>query len=579
MNKELAKKIISVNNGEGEADLEIRNAKVVNVYTHSIDEENVYILDGIIIGLGEKRKAKESIDAKGKYLVPGLIDSHCHIESSHLSPSSFSDAVVPCGTTTVIADSHEICNVSGTKAMDYMLSSADKATLSIFFMFPSCVPATFSEHSGAILNSEDISPYYSNDKILGLGEMMNYPGLLSSSDIVLDKLSLSWESGKKIDGHAPRLSGKELDSYISLSIDTDHEAETVEELKEKISKGMYILLREGTVCRNVKALIKGVDEYNYRRCLFCTDDRQPESIKESGHINNAINVALEEGFDPILALTMATLNAAECYNLKDRGAIALGKRADFFLCSSLDKITPESVYILGKKVAENGKVLTPSPHVDINGVEGKVYIKNLDKDTFSLKLKSNRVRTIDVIPGGVVTLSGEDVVDTDKDGEWIYNKDKDILKISVLERHHRTGFHANALIRGFGLKSGAIALTIAHDSHNVIVVGTNDDDMLIAVKELVTLGGGIALCKNGKILGSHALEIAGLMTDRSVDEVSSELRKLHKIVDGEMGGVNEGLDPFMTLCFMALPVIPELKITDSGLFDVSSFSFVDVSIV
>lgn len=577
MDKKNATTLISASMGREKCDLKIKNAQVVDVYNGKVFSSNVYLKNGYIVGFGTEREADRELDANGSYLVPGLIDGHCHIESSHLSPSEFSNAVVPCGTTTVIADPHEICNVAGEDAMRYMLASAKDAPLSIYYMYPSCVPATPFEHSGAILNAPDIEKFIDDERVLGLGEMMNYPGVINTDPVVMDKLECAYKRKKNIDGHVPSIQGDGLDAYISAGITTDHECETPEELQEKIQKGMYVLLRQGTACKNVLQLLPGVTDYNYRRCLFCTDDRQPQSIVREGHINYGVNLAIKAGMDPIKAISCASLNAAECYKLDDRGAIAPGKRADFFLTDSLDDLKPTKVFIKGELVAENGKILKKATRVKPDKVEGRMDVRNFSKSTLSLKLKSDKVRIIDIVPGGVVTAKGEAVVKRDGNGEWIHNPDADILKLSVIERHHGTGNAANALIRGYGMKHGAVATSIAHDSHNIIVIGDNDDDMALAVEKLIAMGGGITMFKSGVELGSHRLELGGLMTDDSLEDVVKCLDQMHEKAEKELG-VNKEIDPFMTLCFMALPVIPTYKLTDCGLFDVTTFNFVDINL-
>lgn len=577
MDKKTALDIVNASMGRELCDLVIKNAQIVDVYNGNTFSSDVYIKDGYIAGFSGDRKAMDEIDAKGKYLVPGFIDGHCHIESSHLSPSEFSNAVVPCGTTSVIADPHEICNVAGLDAMKYMLSSAKDAPLSIFYMFPSCVPATPFEHSGAILNAKEIETTIDDERILGLGEMMNYPGIISGDSDVFDKLECAYKRKKKIDGHVPSITGPGLDAYIAAGISTDHECETPEELQEKIRKGMYVLLRQGTACKNVLNLLPGVTDHNYRRCLFCTDDRQPQSIIHEGHINYAVNIAIEAGLDPIKAITIASLNASECYNLSDRGAIAPGKRADFFLSSSIEKITPTKVFINGSLVAEDGRILKKAPHATPIGVSGKMDVKDFSEKSLSLKLKSNHVRVIDIIPGGVVTGKGEATVKRDENGEWIHDPNQDILKLAVIERHHGTGNVGVALIRGYKMKHGAVATSIAHDSHNIIVIGDNDKDMALSVEKLISMGGGITMFKDGKELGSHRLEIGGLMTDDAMEDVVKCLDQMHKSAS-EVLHVNPDIDPFMTLCFMALPVIPSYKLTDCGLFDVTTFQFVDINL-
>ena len=577
MDRIKVKNLIDASEGRVLADLKISNAKVVDVYNRSVFNADVYIKDGYIIGFDGDRKALEEFDAGGRYLIPSFIDAHCHIESSHLSPAAFSDAVVPCGTGTVIADPHEICNVTGLDGMAYMLRASENIPLSVYLMFPSCVPATPFEHSGAVLNAEEVRKYIDDPRVLGLGEMMNYPGVTGADGEVLKKLDEAYSRDKIIDGHVPSISGSALDSYVDAQIETDHECETPEEAKDKIRKGMYVMLRQGTACQNVLQLLPAVDERNFSRFLFCTDDRQPETIAKHGHLNHGVNLAISAGVDPVMAICMATINAAECYGLKDRGAISPGKKADFFITDKLTDIKARQVFIDGKLVAENGSILNPSVPVKAEGIEGRMNVKDFSEKKLKLKLKSGHVRIIDIIAGQVVTKAGEAYVKRDQDGCWVHDEDKDILKLAVVERHNGLGNVAVALIRGYGMKHGAVATSIAHDSHNIIVIGDNDKDMAAAVENLISLGGGITMVRDGNVLDSHRLEVGGLMTGDGADEVCKTLERMHRTAYEELG-VSKEVDPFMTLCFMALPVIPEYKLTDIGLFDVSKFDFVDINL-
>lgn len=572
MNKELTKTLVDVNMGRKKADLCLQNVQIVDVYNKEVFKGDVFIKDGYFCSCGgnDVIKAEKYVDCDGKYLVPGFIDAHCHIESSHLSPSEFSDAVVPRGTTTVIADPHEICNVAGLDGMRYMLSSAKNAPLSIFFMFPSCVPATDFENAGAVLLAEDIEKIIDDERILGLGEMMNYPGLFFNDQKVLDKLETAYKRGKNIDGHSPGIVGNALDAYTAARITTDHECETPEDLHERVRRGVYVMLREGTACKNVLGLLPAVTKENSNRILFCTDDCQPQTITTLGHVSNGIKLAIEHGLDPLYAISMASLNAATCYKLEDRGAIAPGLRADCFLTDSLTKLDPLAVYIKGNLVAENGKILKKTPHAPLVKVAGMMNVKKLDKDIFKLHLKSDHVRVIRILPGGVVTKEEDAYIKRDSEGDFIHDENVDLLKVAVIERHHGTGNVGLALIRGYGMKRGAVATSVAHDSHNIIVVGSSNEEMLLAVQELVKLGGGITVVKDGKLLGSLQHEIAGLMTDKPLDYVKEKLDELHEIAVKEISDKTD-IDPFMTLCFMALPVIPEVKVTDLGLFNVSKF--------
>ncbi len=576
MKRKLAEKLINVCEGRAEADLLITNARVVDVYNRNIFISSLAIVDGFVASFSGDVAAKETVDAKGRYAVPGFIDAHCHIESSHLSPAGFSDLVVPMGTTTVVADPHEICNVAGEDAMHYMLEASKDLPLTVYLMVPSCVPATDSENAGAVLLAPSIEKLIDSDRVLGLGEMMNYPAIEAALPFVMDKLEVAYERDKIIDGHAPDVKDRDLDAYSACRIKTDHECATPEELVDRIRRGMYVALREGTACHNVLGLLPGVNINNSSRVMFCTDDRQPESIINEGHIQNAVNLAIKNGMDALSAIVAATLNVATCYHLEDRGALAPGLKADFFLCEDLTNIVPQEVYVSGKLVAKDGKILKKARHIESKGVAGKMNIKGLSVKKFELPLESDRARVISIIPGSVVTDSEIMEVKRDKKGLFIRDKSIDVLKIASIERHKGTGNVGVGLIAGYGLKEGAIATSISHDSHNIIVVGTNDSDMLLAVQELEKCGGGITIAKDGEILMTHVLELGGLMTDKDVMDVYKELGELHEIAYSKLG-VSRNIDPFMTLSFMALPVIPALKITDSGLFDVTAFTFTSVN--
>ncbi len=578
MKERPTRNLIDTAMGRVPADLCILNAQIADVFNGEFFTSSLLIKDGLIAGFCSQpdTPALKTIDAEGKYLVPGFIDAHVHIESSHCSPTAFSDAVVPCGTTSVIADPHEICNVSGLAGLEYMMESSRNTPLEVFFMVPSCVPATEHEHAGAVLDSQKIASALEDERVLGLGEMMNFPGVIGGDEEVLRKLSLADTYGKPVDGHAPTLAGRALDAYSGAGIISDHESETPDELKERIRRGMYVMLRQGSACKNLLSLLNGVTQENMRFTLFCTDDKQPHSILSEGHINYNARLAIEAGLAPIDAIRIATVNAATCYNLKDRGAIAPGLRADFFLTDDISKMEIESVYIGGTEVARKGTIITPSQPVSGDSVTSSVHIPELSVHDLELPLTGKRVRVIDIIPGGVVTGKGEAEVNREN-GNWIHDPSQDILKLSVIERHHGTGHIGKALIRGYGMSHGAVATTIAHDSHNIIVIGDNDEDMLMAVNTLKEIGGGITMVKDSRVLSSLAHPIAGLMSDQPLSSVHSQLTSLHEIAQRELG-TSPGIDPFMTLSFMALPVIPTYKLTDMGLFDVTSFSFVPLEI-
>ena len=577
MEKKTLKHLIDVAAGREAADLCIKNCRVVDVFNQEVFESNVYITEGYIAGFGATSfpPALNEYDAAGQYLAPGFIDSHVHIESSHISPAEFSKQIVPHGTTTVIADPHEICNVCGIDGFDYMLKATEDIALQVFLQFPSCVPCTPYENAGAVLNAPEIHSRIGYDRVLGLGELMDFVGVCSSKDSVLDKIMEARNIGKIIDGHSPGLACHMLDAYAACGVSNDHECATPEELQERLKRGIYVLLRQGTVCQDLLNLLPGVNEKNYRFCLFCTDDRQSASLVEEGHIDNNIRLAVSNGLDPLTAISIATINASVCFGLKDRGAVTPGRRADLVLFKDLTDIRAEKVWIGGKLVSDKGVYLVEDPHVKPENVSGRMNVKDFSASKLALPLKSRWVRTIKTIPHSVVTDIGKDFVSVDDNGNWVRN-DSDIIKIAVIERHKGTGNVGLGLLEGFGLKGGAVATSVAHDSHNIIVAGDNDRDMETAVNRIIEMGGGMAIAKDGRILDSLEHEIAGLMTDRSGDYVAKRLSELDQTARKELH-INDTADPFMTLCFMALPVIPDIKITDMGLFNVTTFRHVDVS--
>lgn len=576
MDKKKLEKLINVASGKKEADLVLKNCKIVDVYSHKIIDGNIAICEDTIIGIGDY-KGKEEIDIQGKYIAPGFIDGHIHIESSYLSPTELEKLIVPCGTTTIIADPHEIVNVSGLEGMDYMLDSASKTKLDIKFMLPSCVPASPFENSGAIINAEDMTKHIKYDDILGLGEFMNFPGVINADSFVLDKLILAINEKKLIDGHSPGLMGNDLNAYTMPGIHTEHECSTVEEMLSRIEKGVYILIREGSACHDLEKLIKGVTEENSRRCLFCSDDRQPKTIMDKGHIDNHLRLSVENGINPITAIQMATINAAECFKLTDRGAIAPGLKANIVVLNDLENFEVEKVFINGEKVAENKNILFKTEKADEAPIRSSFNVKDFSKDKLSLKIKSGKANVIEIQEGGVVTKKVVEEININEDGEFVHSKNKDILKVAVIERHHGTGNVSVGLLKGYGLKHGAIALSIAHDSHNIIVVGENDDDMEFAVLELIKQEGGIILVKDKNIIENMPMPLGGIMSDKSGKWVDEKLNLVHDAAY-EILKVEKKVEPVMTLCFMSLAVIPELKLTDMGLFDVNKFEFTNIEV-
>ena len=559
-------------------DLVLKNANIVNVFTHEIIKGDVAIHDGIIVGIGEY-KGHTDIDLSGKYIAPGLIDSHVHIESSMLSPGEFSKAIVPRGTTTIITDPHEIANVCGLDGIEYILNSSEELPLNTYVMLPSCVPATNFENSGAVLKADDLEKYINHPKVLGLGEMMNYPGVIYKDKDVIDKLNLAYKNKKSVDGHAPRIKDEGLNAYVLSGVNTDHECTTVEEMLAKLRLGMYIMIREGSATKDLKNLINGVNEYNYQRILLCTDDKHPEDLLKEGHIDYNVKLAIKNGIDPITAIQMATINPANCYNLKNIGAIAPGYRADIIVFDNLEDFNIEEVYKDGKLVGKEKMPLFITKQDNFSKVLKTVHLSKITKDDIQIYFeKENGEEEVNIIslkPHSLITEKSKSRVNI-VNNKFKYDNEKDILKLAVIERHKNTGNIGIGLVENFKLKNGAIATTISHDSHNIIVVGDNDEDMVNAVNEVINMDGGIAISSSNKILESLPLNIGGLMSDKNIDYVNSKFGKLVDIAYNELK-VNKEIDPFLTLAFLALPVIPNIKLTDKGLFDVESFEFIDIS--
>ncbi|MDR0561778.1 MAG: adenine deaminase [Spirochaetaceae bacterium] len=575
MNRTALKQVIDTAAGRIPADAVIRNGVIADVYTGRFAPGNVAISGGLIAGIGDY-EGKEIIDVQGRYVLPGFIDSHIHIESSFVSPEELGRLLVPHGGTTIIADPHEIVNVCGLAGLNYMMVAAEGTALDIKFMLPSCVPVSAFEQSGAELDANALEAPIRDPRILGLGEFMNYPEVVLGTEGILDKLLLAHTQGKLIDGHSPGLSGRGLNAYAAASIHTDHECATAEDMRERLSRGMYAMLRQGSACHDLRALLKGVTPQNSRRCVLCSDDRQPKTIFEQGHLEEHLRICVEEGLDPMTAVQMATLNGAECFRLYDRGGIAPGLRADVTVVDNLKDFRVRQVFIKGILAAQDGRYLLPAIRRDDRSVRGSFHVKDFSIEKLRLRLSGNEAYTIDLRPGSVVTGKGIARVQRNSAGEFLYNPQQDIAKIAVIERHRCTGNVGLGLIRGYGIQRGAIALSIAHDSHNIIAVGVSDADITFAVETLLDRGGGAVLAKDGAVLEQMSLPLGGLMSDQTGEWVDAKLSSIHEVAYRVLG-VNPQVEPLMTLCFMALPVIPELKITDKGLFDVQKFQFIPVS--
>ena len=565
--------IINVARGLEKADLVIKNANIVNVLSEEIHKGDIAICDGVIAGIGENYSGEKEIDINGAYVTPSFIDGHVHLESTMMLPKEFAKTVLPAGTTTVIIDPHEISNVLGLHGISFMHEAVKDLPMNVYTMLPSCVPATPFETSGFDLNSYDLSLLIDKPWVLGIAEMMNFPGVLNLDKNVMAKLELAKSRGKRIDGHAPYLSGKDLCGYIASGVKSDHECTTPEEAIEKLRLGVYVMIREGTAAKDLDALIPVLKTSNTRKCIFVTDDRHPADLKE--HINGMVRRAVDAGVDPIKAVQVASLNTAEYFGLKDLGAIAPGYKADLLVLPDLKTFKPDIVLKDGQVVAQDGKLAVEIPENDAIATRNSVNVRWITMDDFKIPTEGDgikKVRALEVIPHQLITKSVMSDVKV-VDGNAVSNVDTDTLKICVIERHRATGNIGKGFVKGFNLKCGAIASTVAHDSHNMIVIGTNDFDMYTAAVALIKCQGGKVVVKDGEIISQLPLPIAGLMSDKEFDFVVEKCDELNKAAHS-IGCKLE--DPFMTMGFLSLPVIPELKITDKGVFDTNKFDFVDI---
>ncbi|MFO7675626.1 MAG: adenine deaminase [bacterium] len=565
--------LLAAARGDEPADLLLRGGQVINVFTGEIRRADVAVKDGRIAGVGfGYERAGETVDVSGQYVAPGFIDGHIHIESSMLPVHEFARLCLAHGTTAVVADPHEIANVLGVRGIEYILRASEGLPLDVFVMAPSCVPATAMESSGASVTARDIAKLLRHERVLGLGEMMNYPGVVFGDRDALAKLAAARAAAKLTDGHAPGLGDRLLAAYAAAGVGSDHECVGRGEALEKLRAGFRLMVREGSAARNLTGLLPVINDFNLRRCMFVTDDRHPEELLRDGHLDSILRHAVRQGMHPAAAVQMVTLNPAEYFGLARRGAVAPGWRADLVVLGDLDRFRVRWVLRDGKPVARDGRLLAKlKPHRD-KSVTGTVKPGSLTKARFVIKASGDLCRVIRVVPDQIVTEQHV-LPPTVRAGRVVADPERDLLKLAVIERHRATGRTGLGLVAGFGLKQGALGTTVAHDSHNIIIVGATDEDMLAAAKELRRLGGGMVAVARGKVAASLRLPIAGLLADEPAEDVAAALRRL--LEKAHVWG-SRLPNPFATLSFLALPVIPELKLTDRGLVDVSRFRLVDL---
>ena len=564
------RELVSVARGDSPADLLLKNALVVNTFVGEIEQADVAIYGDRIAGVGNYDRAAEIMDLQGAFLAPGLINGHTHIESSMLHPARYAQAVVPRGTLAVITDLHEIANVCGSKGIKFVTDLARQLPLDMLFMAPSCVPATHLETSGARISSKEVRRIMAHPKIIGLGEMMNFPGVVSGDEEVLQKIDAA--KGSVIDGHAPGLTGKELNAYLSVGILSDHESTTLEEGKEKLRRGMHLMIREGSSEKNLDVLLPLVTDNTYKRCFFVVDDLNCADLLWEGDIDAVVRKAIDRGLEPVRAIQMATINTAEYFRLHDRGGIGPGYMANLVTIADLAKLEIDMVFYQGKMVARKGKPLFPLPPVTVE-LKDTVRIKPPTGKSLKMAADDETYPVIEIIPGQIITRKVMDKVKA-VDGAVMPDVEGDILKLVVVERHKASGNVGVGLVKGFGLKKGALASSVAHDSHNIIAVGTNDLDILKAIEEINRLQGGLVVCANLEVLASLPLPIAGLLSPEPLDVVVSQHEILEKTA-ASLGRLPPS--PFVILSFLALPVIPELRLTDLGLADVTQFKLIKQS--
>jgi adenine deaminase len=580
MEQMLAKRILAAS-GEKKASLVIKHARIVNVFTAELEHADIAIEDGTIVGVGDY-EGKQEIEMEGKVVCPAFIDGHIHLESSMVVPDEFERLVVPHGTQAVVTDPHEIANVAGVDGIRFMMERSDHLTLAVYFMMPSCVPSTKLDESGAVLGAKKLAPFYEKEQVLGLAELMNAYGTIHADEEILSKIKGAADRNLLVDGHAPGLSEKELNAYVTAGVKSDHECSTAEEAKEKIRRGQWIMIREGTAAKNLEALLPLFEEPYYHRCMLVTDDRHPGELIRQGHLDYIIKKAIRLGANPVHAMMMATLHPAQYFGLSGVGAIAPGYKANFLVVSDLVEFKVNQVYIEGKLAAEqgqlkshylSGKEKTVKPP---DRVGNSFQLSKIDPKDLRMEKESDIIRVLCLTPGELTT--------TEYHAPWVEQEgtapgvciDRDIIKMAVLERHRKTGHIGLGFLKGYGLKQGAVATSIAHDSHNLIIAGTNDEDMALAGNAVRKNRGGLAIVSEGTLLGELPLPIAGLMSEEPALWVDNKLTELKKLA--RQLGIGEGIDPFMTLAFASLPVIPKLRLNSFGLIDVEKQEITTVCI-
>ncbi|OAH52573.1 adenosine deaminase [Domibacillus aminovorans] len=569
--KQSLKTLIHTAQHPEEADIIVQNGKVVDVFSLETFDADVAIKDGYIVGIGTYKEGKKMIDAAGKYVMPGFIDGHIHIESTMVTPSEFSRALLRHGVTTVVTDPHEIANVAGTKGIQYMLDDAENAEIDIMTKLPSCVPATLFEQNGATLTADDLRPFLKHHNVIGLAEVMDYPAVLKADDGMLDKIMMATNYNMTVDGHAAGLSDEGLNVYSTASIRNDHEAVTAIEAESRVRRGIHVLVREGSAAKDLMAILPSINERNSTRFSFCTDDKHLDELVEEGTVNYAARLAIKHGLDPLIAIQMATINNAVCHQLNDKGAVAPGYVADLLIVEDIKELRPMTI-LKGGKVVDADTLQTRRAAIPAS-IKQAINMKKVDKESLRIPLQDGqKAMLIEALPGKLFTNK---IIEKVKINNGFFEAEvkRDQLKIAVCERHHATGSIGVGIVKGLNLKSGAIASTVAHDSHNLVVAGTNDEDMLVAIEAIEQMQGGLIVVDQGKILASVPLRVGGIMSEKPYEEVVKELHHLNE----QLSVVADGSQNiFMVLSFLCLPVIPHVKLTDKGLFDVDSFQHIKV---